>query len=239
VPVIQRAPQGRMRSGGPPAGAWELPGRTGLALGASGDPAAAIRLRDGSTVHLRPVRAEDAAAVRCLFQGLSETSRWLRFFTVCPRLDRVIDWATKVDNDRRLGLVAITADTAQLIAHAGLERDPRQPDRAEFALAIADRYQGRGLGRLLLGRLVEAARQAGLQWLTGEVLANNHRMLNLLRHSGSAVRLRQLWGGLGGGIDLVIPRQRHGPSRVNTAAPRGAEGTGQRASPAAILGHPS
>lgn len=195
MPVIQRAPQGRMRSGGTPAWAWELPGRTGLALGASGDPAAAaIRLRDGSTVHLRPVRAEDAAAVRCLFQGLSETSRWLRFFTVCPRLDRVIDWATKVDNDRRLGLVAITADTGQLIAHAGLERDPRQPDRAEFALAIADGYQGRGLGRLLLGRLVEAARQAGLRWLTGEVLANNHRMLNLLRHSGWAVRLRPSYG---------------------------------------------
>lgn len=194
MPVIQRAPQGRMRSGGTPAGAWEEPGRTGLALGASGDPAAAIRLRDGSTVHLRPVRAEDAATVRCLFQGLSETSRWLRFFTVCPRLDRVIDWATKVDNDRRLGLVAITADSGQLIAHAGLERDPRQPDRAEFALAIADGYQGRGLGRLLLGRLVQAARQAGLRWLTGEVLANNHRMLNLLRHSGWAVRLRPSGG---------------------------------------------
>jgi acetyltransferase len=106
----------------------------------------------------------------------------------------VIDWATKVDNDRRLGLVAITADSGQLIAHAGLERDPRQPDRAEFAVTIADGYQGRGLGGLLLGRLVEAARQAGIGWLTGEVLANNHRMLNLLRHSGWAVRLRPSGG---------------------------------------------
>jgi GNAT superfamily N-acetyltransferase len=92
------------------------------------------------------------------------------------------------------GAVAITADTGQLIAHAGLERDPRQPDRAEFALAIAGRYQGHGLGRLLLDRLVEAARQAGLRWLTGEVLANNQRMLNLLRHSGWAVRLRPSCG---------------------------------------------
>jgi GNAT superfamily N-acetyltransferase len=194
VPVIQRAPQGRMRSGGTPAGAWEPPDRTGLALGAAGDPADAVCLRDGSTVHLRSVRVEDAAAIRSLFQGLSETSRWLRFFTVCPRLDRVVDWATKVDNDRRLGLVAITADSGQVIAHAGVERDPDQPDRAEFALAIADRYQGRGLGGLLLGRLIEAARQAGIGWLTGEVLANNHRMLNLLRHSGWAVRLRPSCG---------------------------------------------
>src|SRR4030095_900898 len=105
-----------MRSGGTPAGTWEEPGRTGLALGASGDPAAAIRLRDGSTVHLRRARAEHAATVGGRFQERSETSRWLRCFTVCPRLDRVIDWATKVDNDRRLGLVAITADSGQLIA---------------------------------------------------------------------------------------------------------------------------
>ena len=190
MPVIQRAPQGRMRSGGTPAGAWASPCLTGRAEGAAGDPAAAVRLRDGVMVQLRRVRADDAAAIRCLFQGLSETSRWLRFFTVCPRLDRVVDWATETDNNRRLGLVAIAADTGQLIAHAGLERDPGQPDRAEFAVVIADRYQGRGLGRLLLGRLVEAARQVGIGWLTGEVLANNHRMLNLVRNSGWAVRLR-------------------------------------------------
>ena len=155
---------------------------------------AEVTLPDGLTVHLRPVRAEDAAAIRRLFQGLSETSTWLRFFTVRPSLDSVVGWATQVDNDRRLGLAAIAADTGQLIAHAGLERDPRQPDRAEFAVAIADGYQGRGLGRLLLGRLVEAARQAGIGWLAGEVLANNHRMVNLLRHSGWAVRLRPSCG---------------------------------------------
>jgi RimJ/RimL family protein N-acetyltransferase len=190
MPVIQRAPQGRRSSGGTPASASTLLGRTSQALRVAGDPAAAVGLRDGVTVHLRPVRAEDAAAIRCLFQGLSETSTWLRFFTVCPSLDRVVDWATEVDNDRRLGVVAIAADTGQLIGHAGLERDPRQPDRAEFAVAVADRYQGRGLGRLLLGRLVEAARPAGIRWLTGEVLANNHRMVHLLRHSGWILRLR-------------------------------------------------
>ena len=50
------------------------------------------------------------------------------------------------------------------------------------------------VGGLLLGRLVEAARPAGLRWLTGKVLANDHRMLNLLRHSGWAVRLRPSCG---------------------------------------------
>ena len=109
------------------------------------DPAANITLRDGVIVQLRPVRAGDAAAVCCLLQQLSPTSKRLRFFSACPDLHKAIGWATEVDGDR-LGLVAIAADTGQLIAHAGAERDLRHPDHAEFALVIADRYQGRGLG---------------------------------------------------------------------------------------------
>ena len=74
--------------------------------------------------------------------------------------------------------------------HGCLERDPHQPDRAEFALVVADRYQGRGLGRVLLGRLIEAAQRVGIGWLIAEVLAENHRMLNLLRHARYPVSLR-------------------------------------------------
>jgi RimJ/RimL family protein N-acetyltransferase len=152
-------------------------------------PAAEVTLRDGVIVHLRPVQASDAAALCCLFQQLSPASRRLRFFSACPDLHQAIGWATQVDGDRRLGLVAIAADTGQLIAHAGAERDPHHPDHAEFALVIADRYQGRGLGKILLDRLLQAAHGAGIQRLTGEVLADNHRMLNLLRHSGYPVSL--------------------------------------------------
>jgi RimJ/RimL family protein N-acetyltransferase len=149
-----------------------------------------VTLPGGVRVLLRPVRVEDAAAISALFQGLSERSTWLRFFTLCPRLDRVVGWATEVDNDHRLGVVAVAADTGQLIAHAGLERDHHQPDRAEFAVVVADRYQSRGLGGILLGRLVEAARRVGIGWLTAEVLAENHRMLNLLRRSEYPVSRR-------------------------------------------------
>jgi RimJ/RimL family protein N-acetyltransferase len=190
----QGAPQGRLGAGGAPASARTSPAPSSDALGSAADPAEQVTLRDGVTVLLRPARVDDAAATRFLFQGLSERSTWLRFFTVCPRLDRVIDWATKVDNDRRLGVVAYDADTGRLIAHAGLERDPRQPDRAEFALVVADHYQGCGLGGMLLGRLVEAAQRVGIRWLTAEVLAENHRMLNLLRHSYHPVSLRLSYG---------------------------------------------
>ena len=57
-------------------------------------------------------------------------------------------------------------------------------------MVVADHYQGRGLGRILLGRLVEGAQRVGIGSLTAEVLAENHRMLNLLRRSESPVSLR-------------------------------------------------
>jgi RimJ/RimL family protein N-acetyltransferase len=190
----QGAPQERLGAGGAPASAPISPAPSSDAPGSPPDPAVVVTLPGGVRVLLRPVRVEDAAAISALFQGLSERSTWLRFFTLCPRLDRVVGWATDVDNDHRLGVVAVAADTGQLIAHAGLERDPSQPDRAEFAVVVADRYQGRGLGGILLGRLVEAAQRVGIGWLTAEVLAENHRMLNLLRHARYPVSRRLSYG---------------------------------------------
>lgn len=189
----QRAPRGRLGAGAPTS-ARTPAAQCSDALGSAADPAVQVTLADGMRVLLRPARAEDAAAIRALFQGLSERSTWLRFFTLCPRLDRVVGWATEVDNDHRLGVVAVAADSGQLIAHAGLERDRHQPDRAEFALVIADPYQGRGLGRVLLGRLVAAAQHVGIGRLTAEVLAENHRMLNLLRQAPYPVSRRLSYG---------------------------------------------
>jgi RimJ/RimL family protein N-acetyltransferase len=215
----QRVSQGLLGAGGAPTSARTSLAPSSHALGWAADPAVEVSLADGVRVLLRQVRAEDATAVRCLFQGLSERSTWLRFFTVCPRLDRVVGWATEIDNHRRLGVVAVAADSGQLIAHAGLERDHRQPDRAEFALVVADPYQGRGLGGILLGRLVDAARHVGIGWLTAEVLANNHRMLNLLRHARYPGQpASQLWGGFGRAADLALPPHRPGPRRLSSVA---------------------
>ena len=120
----QRAAQGQLGPGGAPASAPTSPAPSSHAPGSALDLAVEVTLADGMTVLLRPVRAEDAAAIRGLFQGLSERSTWLRFFTTCPSLGRVVGWASGGDNDRRLGLVAIATDSGQLIAHAGLERYP-------------------------------------------------------------------------------------------------------------------
>ena len=88
-----------------------------------------VVLRDGSTVHVRPVRAEDAGAVRAFFERLSPRSIALRFFCGFPDLDRAVRWATEVDQ-HHYGLIATGAD-GRVVAHAGWELEPDRPERAE------------------------------------------------------------------------------------------------------------
>jgi acetate---CoA ligase (ADP-forming) len=152
-----------------------------------------VILRDGWTVHVRPVRAEDAPAVRAFFERLSPKSIGLRFFCGFPDLDRAVRWATEVDDQHCYGLVATGAD-GRVVAHAGWEREPDRPERAEVAFAIVDTMQHNGLGTILLGQLVEAADQAGVAVLSAEVLPQNHRMLHVFRDSGFPVTTRTLPG---------------------------------------------
>jgi L-amino acid N-acyltransferase YncA len=172
-----------------------------------------VVLRDGSTVHVRPVRAEDAPAVRAFFEGLSPESIALRFFCGFPDLDRAVRWATEVDQ-HRYGLVATGAD-GRVVAHAGWERDPDRPERAEVAFAIADATQHNGLGTILLGQLIEAADQAGVAVLSAEVLPQNHRMIHVFRDSGFLVTTRTLPG-----VVLVELATSRSPAALARFSPR-------------------
>jgi acetyl coenzyme A synthetase (ADP forming)-like protein len=151
------------------------------------DREADVVLRDGSTVHVRPVKNEDADAVHAFYEGLSQESLTLRFFSGFPNLASAVRWATEVDYERRYGLVATSGDDGRVVAHAGWEREPDRPDRAEVAFAIADAMQGHGLGTILLGQLAEAADKAGVTVLSAEVLPQNYRMVRVFRDSGYPV----------------------------------------------------
>jgi RimJ/RimL family protein N-acetyltransferase len=153
-----------------------------------------VVLRDGSTVHVRPARLADAPEIERLMKGLSDRSTWLRFFSGFPNLDKAVQWATEVDYERRYGLVATTGGGGRVVGHAGFERQPDHPDRAEVAMEIADAMQGKGLGTILLGQLAEAANQLGIQVLDAEVLAENHKMLRVFRDCGYPVKVHSLPG---------------------------------------------
>ena len=142
-----------------------------------------VALRDGSTVRIRPVQRQDEDAVRRFLSGLSEESRWFRFFTGAQNLERGARWATQVDYRDHYGLVASTG--SEVVAHGAYQRS--DGDRAEVAFAVADAYQGRGLGTILLGQLAQVAEDNGVHVFEAEVLASNHRMLEVFRNSGFPV----------------------------------------------------
>lgn len=140
-------------------------------------------LHDGSTVRLRPARAEDAEALRGFFEGLSVESRAFRFFSGAIDLGRAAAAFADVDYAARYGLVATRG--GELVGH-GLYVGGSEA-RAEVAFAVAEAMQGKGLGTILLAHLAEVASENGYAAFVANVLPQNHRMIEMFRQSGLPV----------------------------------------------------
>jgi acetyltransferase len=143
-----------------------------------------MRLRDGTRVAVRPMRPEDAALELKFFNALSERSRYQRFLSQMAQLPpQMLARFTQLDYDRELALVALSGDEFVAVGRYAPNADGRS---AEFALVTADAWQGKGLGRALLERLVRAARDAGYDALYGHILGSNRDMLDLAARLGFA-----------------------------------------------------
>jgi acetyltransferase len=143
-------------------------------------------LRDGSTVLLRTIHPEDAQIETEFVERLSEESRYMRFFQPLKSLSpRMLARFTQLDYEREMAVIAtITSGGAERILGVARYSPNSDPTSCEFAVVVADDWQGRGLGRLLMQRLIEAARAAGYQRMTGSVLHNNPPMHHLVRKLG-------------------------------------------------------
>ena len=151
------------------------------------DREADIVLRDGSTAHVRPVRATDREAMHAFLSGVSEDAIWFRFFSMA-NLDWATDWALNVDYRDRFGLVVETGSPRRIVAHAAYVRI--EPDSAEVAFLVADAWQGHGIATVLLAHLAESAAAAGVATFVADVLPGNHKMIVVFRESGFAVDVR-------------------------------------------------
>jgi len=152
-----------------------------------------LTLADGRSVIVRPVLPQDAEAERAFFAALSPASRLRRFHGVVNRLpDGALEAMTSIDYQRHLALVAEARADDAALGSTWLVADARyvvdDAGSAEFALAVADDWQGRGLGRALLERLARHARARGVRRLDGTVLADNEPMLAMLHRLGARVR---------------------------------------------------
>jgi len=142
------------------------------------------RLSDGTEVRLRLLRASDRGKLAAGFRRLSAESRYRRFFSPMPKLpDRMLRRLTQTDDWDHLAVIAepVTEDGAAL----GVARYVRLRDAlatAEASVAVIDEMQRKGLGRLLLTTLVEAARERGIHRFRASILAENEAG-KLLLHS--------------------------------------------------------
>jgi acyl-CoA synthetase (NDP forming)/RimJ/RimL family protein N-acetyltransferase len=144
--------------------------------------AADVVVADGGTVHLRPIRPDDADALVAFHAGLSQRTRYLRYFSAYPKIpERDLYRFTHVDHHDRVAFVIELG--GEIIAVGRYER-ATGTDQAEVAFVVADAHQGRGIGSVLLEHLAAAAREVGIRRFHAVVLAENSGMIRVFRDAG-------------------------------------------------------
>lgn len=146
----------------------------------------AAHTRSGTEYHIRPIRPDDLEREREFVRGLSEESRFNRLmYTVREPTDALLLPLLNIDYQQHMALVAVR-DVECRESFIGVARYVTALDRArhEFAVVIADTWQGQGIATELLTELFLHARRHGLKRLHGTVLSANSRMLSLARHLG-------------------------------------------------------
>jgi acetyltransferase len=139
----------------------------------------------GLSVAIRPVRRSDATGLVDFYARLTAESRRRRFLTgSIPDPEFIASLAGDP------GLVAIFDESATrhgaIVAHASVQPDGHHG--AEIAFAVADEFQGHGVGRRLVSRALHLARELGADRASATLLAGNIPMRHLLRAAGQPVK---------------------------------------------------
>lgn len=149
-----------------------------------------LRLGAGLALDIRPLAAGDAGALQAHVRGLSMRSRHNRYLGGLNELSRVeIDRLLSHGNGHVFALVAdvVAGGGRTLVGEAVYALDVAE-GTAEFALSVADAWQGRGIGATLLAGIACRAARAGSLVLHGETLRGNEPMLALAAKVGAGVR---------------------------------------------------
>jgi acetyltransferase len=144
----------------------------------------------GVTISMRPLRADDFEIAMAFIRGLSAETRYKRLLGGARAITPdYVTRLTRVDYPREFALAAVVMLNGHetLLGVARYATDHSANDY-EFAIVIADEWQGRGLGKLLLEHLIEVACAHRILCLTGLVLSTNSAMLHLARKLGFELR---------------------------------------------------
>ena len=147
-----------------------------------------VVLIDGRRVIVCPVNPQDALAEHDFVGALSPDSRYRRFhFGMRELPEQLMREMTEIDQWRHVALVARPEKADRTIVADARYVRSADTDEAEFAVMVADAWQGAGLGRELLQRLGRHARASGVRLLYGDVLWGNEPMIGLVRALGGGL----------------------------------------------------
>lgn len=144
------------------------------------------QLANGTNIKIRPIRLEDASIEQSFVRELSPESKHFRFMQGLNELtQRMLVRFTQLDYNRELALIAVQ-EHAEVETEPGVARYVINLDgeSCEFALVVADKWQHKGIGSLLMNALMDAARQRGLKVMDGEMLVENRSMRSLATRPG-------------------------------------------------------
>ncbi len=142
-----------------------------------------INLTDGTAILIRPIQPTDAEIEWKFVHDLSHESRYFRFRSALRDLTpKMVEYFTNIDLDTHMALIAVVNRDGRDIEVAVGRYFRYETGRiCEFAIVVADEWQGKGIGRQIMQMLIENARDRGIEIMEGEILALNNSMLKLLK----------------------------------------------------------
>jgi len=157
---------------------------------ASEHAAVSVHLRDGTAVDLVAIRPADAERLVRFHHTLSPDTTYRRFFAFHPELNPTeLYQFTHVDHREREAIIAVVGgEIIGVGRYDHLDEDGGAGGDAEVAFVVADSWQGRGLGTILLEHLTQRAREAGLTRLVADTLAHNRPMLAAFDRAGATTK---------------------------------------------------
>jgi CBS domain-containing protein/GNAT superfamily N-acetyltransferase len=161
-------------------------------------PRQLVTLKSGLQVYIRAVRPDDAQVVQSFYNQLSEESNYLRFLTYRRMFPlRDMRKMTTFDYESQISFVAVlprepgkTDEIVGITEYAPIELE--KEGMVEFAITIADAYQGHGLGTVLLHHLVAYGRERGIKVFYGMVRAENKGMVHLIQKLGVRYEVKSM-----------------------------------------------
>lgn len=150
----------------------------------------AILLKSGQVGRLRPIRPEDEPMEAKMFEKLSRESLYFRFFGFVPTVTHdFLTRFTHIDYDREMAIMAVVEE-AGVDKMVGVVRiiSDAWGESAEYAIVVADDWQGQGLGSQMTDYIIDIAREMGIKKLYATALATNKAMLGLFEKKGFTVQ---------------------------------------------------